>query len=67
MAKFEFTHSEDHNEDRVYVPVDDAFDIGTLRVEEGLIVHTFENDGCDFPGRHFIDEKFLPRNREEYP
>jgi hypothetical protein len=67
MAKFEYTPPEEHNEDRVYVPLDDVFDIGTLRLEEGLVIHAFENDRCAFLGKHFIDENFLPRNLEEYP
>jgi hypothetical protein len=67
MAKSEFTHSEDHNEDRISVPVDDVLDIDTLYIEEGLVIHALENDTCDFLGKYVLDENFLPRNREEYP
>jgi len=42
MAKFEYTLSEDDSEDRVYVRVDDIFDISILRTEEGLIIDVYD-------------------------
>jgi hypothetical protein len=48
MAKFQYTLSEDDNEDRIYARVDDVFDISILRVEAGIA----------------IDENSLARNRE---
>jgi hypothetical protein len=37
MPKFEFTH-------RLFVRVDDVFDISILRVEEGLIIDAYDKD-----------------------
>jgi hypothetical protein len=48
MATFEYTLSEDDNDDRVYVRTDDVFDISILRVEAGIA----------------IDENSLARNPE---
>jgi hypothetical protein len=65
MAKFEYTLSEDDNEDRVYVRVDDVFDISILRTEEGLIIDVYDNDEIDLLGTLAIGEDSLARNREE--
>jgi hypothetical protein len=67
MAKFEYTPSEDDNEDRVYVRVDDVFDISILRVETGIVIDVYENDEIDLLGTLAIDEDSLARNREEQP
>ena len=65
MAKFEYTLSEDDNEDRVYVRVDDVFDISILRVEEGIVIDVYDNDEIDLLGTLAIGEDSLARNREE--
>ncbi len=44
MAKFEYIPPEDTNEDRVYVRVDDIFDISILRREEGLVIDVYDGD-----------------------
>ena len=67
MAKFEYTPPEDDNEDRVYVRVDDIFDISILRVEEGLVIDVYDNNEIDLPGTLAVDEDSLARNREEQP
>ena len=67
MAKFEYTLSEDDNEDRVYVRVDDVFDISILRTEEGLIIDVYDNDEIDLYGTVAIFEDSLARNKEEQP
>jgi hypothetical protein len=64
MAKFEYTPPEDDNEDRVYVRVDDIFDISILRAEEGLIIDVYESDEIDLLGTVAIFEDSLARNRE---
>ena len=64
MAKFEYTLSEDDNEDRVYVRVDDVFDISILRVEEGIVIDVYDNDEIDLLGTLAIGEDSLARNRE---
>jgi len=38
MPTFQNAYSEDHNDDRAYVPMDDAFDISTLKVETGIAI-----------------------------
>ena len=65
MAAFKFTPQEDYNEDRVYTPVEDAFDLSTLRVEEGLAINVYDSDRIDFPGRFVLDASFLTCHREE--
>jgi hypothetical protein len=65
MTKFEYTPSEDDNEDRVYVRVDDVFDISILRTEEGLIIDVYDNDEIDLLGTLAVDEDSLARNREK--
>lgn len=65
MAKFEYTVSEDLDEDRVYVQVDDVFDISILRTEEGLIIDVYDNDEIDLLGTIAIFEDDLARNRGE--
>jgi len=65
MAKFEYTAPEDDNEDRIYVRVDDVFDISTLRVEEGVVIDVYENDEIDLLGTLTVDEDSLARNREQ--
>ncbi len=67
MARFEYTPAEDDNEDRVYVRVDDIFDISILRREEGLIIDVYDNDEIDLLGTLSIDEDSLARNREDLP
>ena len=64
MAKFEYTLSEDDNEDRVYVRVDDVFDISILRVEEGIVIDVYDNDEIDLLGTLALGEDSLARNRE---
>lgn len=56
MAKFEYTPPEDDNEDRVYLRVDDVFDISILRVEEGLVIDVYDNDEINLLGTLAIDE-----------
>ena len=65
MTKFEYTPPEDDDENRVYVRVDDMFDISILRVEEGLIIDVYENDEMDLLGTLAVDEDSLARNREQ--
>ena len=65
MAKFEYTPLEDDNEDRVYIRVDDVFDISILRVEEGIVIDVYENDEIDLLGTLSVDEDSLARNRRE--
>ena len=67
MTKFEYTPPEDDNEDRVYVRVDDIFDISILRVEEGLVIDVYGNDELDSLGTLAISEDLLARSREEQP
>jgi hypothetical protein len=67
MVKFEYTPPEDDNDDRVYVRVDDIFDISVLRVEEGIVINVYDNDEIDLLGTLFVDEDSLARNREEQP
>jgi hypothetical protein len=67
MAKFEYTLSDDPHEDRVYVRVDDIFDISILRTEEGLIIDVYDGDPeeIELLGTIAIFEDSLARNREE--
>jgi hypothetical protein len=67
MTKFEYTPPEDDNEDRVYVRVDDVFDISVLRVEEGIVIDVYENDEMDLLATLCVDEDSLARNREARP
>jgi hypothetical protein len=67
MAKFEYTPPEDDNEDRVYVRVDDVFDISILRVETGIVIDVYDNNEIDLHGTLTVDEDLLARNREEKP
>ena len=63
MTKFEYTVSEGHDEDRVYVRVDEIFDISILRTEEGLVIDVYDDD-IYLLGTLSIGEDLLPRNRE---
>jgi hypothetical protein len=66
MTKFEYTPPEDDNEDRVYLRVDDVFDISILRTEEGLIIDVYDNnDDIYLLGSLAIHEHDLVANREE--
>jgi hypothetical protein len=69
MSRFEYTPPEkdEDNEDRVYVRVDDIFDISILRVETGIVIDVYDNDEIDLLGTLAIDEDSLARNREERP
>ena len=67
MAKFEYSPPEDDNEDRVYVRVDDIFDISILRVEEGVIINVYDNDEIDLLATLTVGEDSLARNREKQP
>jgi hypothetical protein len=67
MAKFEYTPPQPDNEDRVYVRVDDIFDISILRAEEGLVIDVYDNDETDLLGTLAVDEPALARSREERP
>jgi hypothetical protein len=64
MPRFEYTPPEDDNEDRIYVRVDDVFDISILRVEEGIVIDVYDNDEIDLLGTLAVDEDSLARNRE---
>jgi len=64
MTTFEYTPPDDDNEDRVYVRVDDIFDISILRTQEGLIIDVYENDEIDLLSTIAILEDSLARNRE---
>ena len=64
MAKFQYTPQEDTNEDRVYVKIDDIFDVSLLRTEEGLIIDVYDNNESDLLGTLAIDESDLASNRE---
>jgi hypothetical protein len=67
MTKFAYTPPEDDNEDRVYVRVDDVFDISILRVEEGIVIDVYENDEMDLLATLCVDEDSLARNKEARP
>jgi hypothetical protein len=67
MTTFEYTAPEDDNEDRVYVRVDDVFDISILRIEEGVVIDVYDNDEIDLLGTLCVDEDSLARNREQRP
>ena len=67
MATFEYTVSNDPNEDRVYVCVDEMFDISILRTHEGLTINVYDNDEIDLLGTLAIGEDSLARNREGQP
>lgn len=57
MAKFEYTPPEEDNPDRVYVRVDDVFDVSILRVEEGLVIDVYDtSDEFNLLGTLAIDE-----------
>ena len=65
MAKFQYTPQEDTNEDRVYVKIDDIFDVSLLRTEEGLIIDVYDNNSEIYLlGTLAIDESDLASNRE---
>jgi hypothetical protein len=64
MATFQYTPPEDDNEDRVYVRVDDIFDISILRVEEGIVIDVYDNDEIDLLATLSVNEDSLARNRE---
>jgi hypothetical protein len=67
MAIFEYSVSDDPDEDRVYVRVDDTFDISILRTHEGLIIDVYDDDEIDLLGTLTIGEDSLARNREHQP
>jgi len=67
MPRFEYTPPEDDNEDRIYVRVDDVFDISFLRVEEGIVIDVYDNDEIDLLDTLAVDEDSLARNREQQP
>jgi len=67
MTTFEYTppETDERNEDRVYVRVDDIFDISILRVETGIVIDVYDNDEIDLLGTLAIGDDSLARNREE--
>jgi hypothetical protein len=67
MTTFAYTppETEEGNEDRVYVRVDDIFDISILRVETGIVIDVYDNDEIDLLGTLAIGDDSLARNREE--
>jgi len=67
MTTFEYTppETDEGNEDRVYVRVDDIFDISILRVETGIVIDVYDNDEIDLLGTLAIGDDSLARNREE--
>jgi hypothetical protein len=67
MTKFEYTPPEDDNEDRVYVRVDDIFDIRILRVEEGVVIDVYGNDELDPAATLDVNEDLFARNGEQQP
>jgi hypothetical protein len=67
MTTFEYTPPEDDNEDRVYVRVDDVFDISILRAESGIVIDVYDKDELDPLGTLTVDEDSLARNREQQP
>jgi hypothetical protein len=67
MSRFDYSISDDHNEDRVYVRVDEIFDISILRTEEGVVIDVYDNDEIDLLGTLSIGEDLLARNRERRP
>lgn len=66
MARFEYTppEPEEDNEDRVYVRIDDIFDISILRAETGIVIDVYENEEIDLLGTLAVDEDLVTRNRE---
>lgn len=65
MATFTYTPPEETNEDRVYVRIDDIFDVSLLRTEEGLVIDVYDNDEIDLLGTLAIHENDLASNRED--
>ena len=65
MARFEYTPPEEDNENRIYVRVDDTFDISVLRVEEGIVIDVYDNDEIDLLATLTVGEDSLARNREQ--
>ncbi len=63
MARSQSTLLEDDHEDRISVRLDGMFDLGNLRVEEGLVINAHEDETLDFLGKYVIDEHYLPGNR----
>jgi hypothetical protein len=63
MTTFQYTVSEDPNEDRVSVRIDDIFDISILRGEEGIVIDVYDNGEIDLLGTLAVDEAMLARHR----
>jgi hypothetical protein len=53
-----------HHEDRVYAPIDDAFDLTAICTEEGLVISARDDGTVEFLGKCAIDESFLSTYRE---
>jgi hypothetical protein len=67
MTTFQYTPPDDDNEDRVYVRVDDVFDISILRVETGIVIDVYEADEIDLLATLAVGDDSLARNREQRP
>jgi len=63
MTEYEYTPPDD--EDRVYVLVDDAFDISIRRVKDGIVINVYDYHEIDLLDTLIVDEDLLARNREE--
>jgi len=53
-----------HDDDHVYAPRDDAFDLHAILTEEGIALSAFMNGRLDFLGKHALDESFMTIHRE---
>ena len=63
MTILQFPTRQQHD-DCVYAPRDDAFDLRTLCLEEGLVISALDDGTVEFLGKCAIDESFLSRNGE---
>jgi len=64
MTTFEFTPPDSEEDNRIYIRVDDLFDISVLRTEEGLIVDVYENEAIDLLGTLAIYDDDLSCHRQ---
>ena len=46
-ATFKITHQPEENPDRIYVMVDNKYDVSIIRTADGLLVRVFPNDWID--------------------
>jgi hypothetical protein len=63
MTTFEYTPPETDDEYRVYVLVDNLFDISIRRVEDGIVINVYDYHEIDLLDTLTVDEDSLARNR----